>query len=30
VLRAPAAGRYVLRVTVNGHMTTSLLIVSGP
>jgi len=30
VLRAPAAGRYVLHVTVNGHMTTSLLIVSGP
>lgn len=29
VLRAPAAGRYVLRVTANGHTAKSVLIVSG-
>lgn len=29
IVRAPAAGRYVLRVTANGHTATSVLIVSG-
>jgi FlgD Ig-like domain len=30
VLRAPPAGRYVLRVTANAYTATSVLIVSGP